>query len=248
MREMGVPARYVLGYLPGKFDNNLKVWTIDRSAAHAWAEVYFPKYGWVEFDPTPGNAENGQSPTVLPDGPRQAPQPSLRTDREFPGELECADPLDVECSESGLPLQPNPEDSAPPPPTGGGWGPVILVGAVLLGLIALAVWTTAKRIPSTPPEVAYRGIARLATRLGHGPRPAQTVYEFASGLGELVPVAQEDLRLIATAKVEATYGRREPGESLLRSLGVAYRRVRLGLLRLLMRRPRVSMRPRSRRR
>jgi hypothetical protein len=114
-------------------------------------------------------------------------------------------------------------------------------------LFALAVWTAVKRIPSTQPDVAYRGIARLAARLGHGPRPAQTVYEFASGLGELVPVAHDDLQLIATAKVEATYGRRQPADSMLRSLGMAYRRVRLGLLRLVMRRPRISLKPRGRR-
>ena len=60
LRELGVPARYVLGYLPGheQEDGSFRV---DRSASHAWVEVYFPRYGWVEFDPTPGNAENGQA-------------------------------------------------------------------------------------------------------------------------------------------------------------------------------------------
>ena len=100
-------------------------------------------------------------------------------------------------------------------------------------------------MPSTEPEFAYRGVTALATRLGYGPRPTQTVYEFSAGLGELVPVAQEDLHLIATAKVEATYGRRTAEDEMLRRLGVAYRRVRLGLLRLVMRRPKMGLRPRS---
>jgi hypothetical protein len=100
-------------------------------------------------------------------------------------------------------------------------------------------------MPSTQPELAYKGVTSLATRLGYGPRPSQTAYEFAAGLGELVPVAQEDLHLIATAKVEATYGRRTAGEGLLRSLGQAYRRVRFGLLRLVIRRPKIGLRPRS---
>ena len=247
LRDMGVPARYVLGYLPGKEAGD--VWTVDRSAAHAWAEVYFPKYGWIEFDPTPGNLENGQEPTILPEGDPNEPSPSPR---QVPGggETECVDGLPGE--QVGECVDPVPPVEPPEPPpavvdTGGGWGPVLIVGAVLLGLFALAVWTAVKRIPSTQPDVAYRGVARLAARLGYGPRPAQTVYEFASGLGELVPVAHDDLRLIATAKVEATYGRREPGESMLRNLGMAYRRARLGLLRLVMRRPRVSLRPRGRR-
>ena len=233
LREMGVPARYVLGYLPGQEEND--VWTVNRSAAHAWVEVYFPKYGWVEFDPTPGNQENGQQPTILPDGPPlDDPEATPGPDRQ-PSEPQCVDQQELECIDTGAPIDPAP----PPAPAavGSGWESVIVVGAVVLGLLALAVWATVRRIPVTEPEVAYLGIARLAARLGHGPRPAQTVYEFAAGLGQLVPVAQDDLRLIATAKVEATYGRRQPAESMLRTLGMAYRRVRLGLLRLLMRRP-----------
>ena len=64
LRELGVPSRYVLGYLPGR-DQPDGTWRVDRSASHAWVEVFFPGYGWVEFDPTPGNGENGQSPTQL---------------------------------------------------------------------------------------------------------------------------------------------------------------------------------------
>ncbi len=117
--------------------------------------------------------------------------------------------------------------------------------AIVAGLIALAVLAIMRRVPTTEPELAYRGVTKLATRLGYGPRPSQTAYEFAAGLGELVPVAQSDLALIATAKVEATYGRRNPEDKMRKSLGMAYRRVRLGLLRLIVRRPKLGLRPRS---
>ena len=48
-RSLGVPARYVSGYLFHRTDNH------DRSAdgaTHAWAEVLMPDHGWVGFDPT----------------------------------------------------------------------------------------------------------------------------------------------------------------------------------------------------
>jgi transglutaminase-like putative cysteine protease len=47
-RMIGIPCRYVSGYLSPKRD-------VDRSAegaTHAWVEAYLPEIGWVGFDPT----------------------------------------------------------------------------------------------------------------------------------------------------------------------------------------------------
>lgn len=51
LRNMGLPARYVSGYIetvppPGKER------LVGADASHAWVAVYFPHIGWVEFDPT----------------------------------------------------------------------------------------------------------------------------------------------------------------------------------------------------
>ncbi len=52
LRSQEVPARYVVGYAPGRSagDGRYEVRSVD---AHAWVEVYFPEHGWVRFDPTP---------------------------------------------------------------------------------------------------------------------------------------------------------------------------------------------------
>jgi transglutaminase-like putative cysteine protease len=50
-RELGIPSRYVTGYL-------VTGTGASSSAAHAWAEILIPELGWVGFD-----AANGQSPT-----------------------------------------------------------------------------------------------------------------------------------------------------------------------------------------
>lgn len=50
-RELGLPARYVTGYL-------VTGTGASSTAAHAWAELRIPDLGWVGFDPA-----NGQSPT-----------------------------------------------------------------------------------------------------------------------------------------------------------------------------------------
>ena len=53
LRTLGVPARYVTGFLPGEFNDLAKDYIIRASDAHSWVEVYFPQYGWITFDPTP---------------------------------------------------------------------------------------------------------------------------------------------------------------------------------------------------
>jgi protein-glutamine gamma-glutamyltransferase len=53
LRSIGIPARYVTGFLPGEFNDVGGDYIIRESDAHAWVEVYFPSYGWITFDPTP---------------------------------------------------------------------------------------------------------------------------------------------------------------------------------------------------
>jgi len=54
LRTLGIPARYVTGFAPGEYNNLAGDYIIRASDAHAWVEVYFPGYGWLTFDPTPG--------------------------------------------------------------------------------------------------------------------------------------------------------------------------------------------------
>ncbi|MBU1107630.1 MAG: DUF3488 and transglutaminase-like domain-containing protein [Candidatus Riflebacteria bacterium] len=53
LRVMGIPARPVAGYMMGEWNEIGGFYTIRQRHAHAWVEVFFPKTGWVTFDPTP---------------------------------------------------------------------------------------------------------------------------------------------------------------------------------------------------
>ena len=60
LRSVGIPARYVTGFLPGEYNDIGGDYIIRGSDAHAWVEVYFNGYGWMTFDPTPpSNEERG---------------------------------------------------------------------------------------------------------------------------------------------------------------------------------------------
>jgi hypothetical protein len=52
LRNLGVPARVVEGFLPGERTLGQSAEVIRNWGAHAWVEVYFPGFGWVAFDPT----------------------------------------------------------------------------------------------------------------------------------------------------------------------------------------------------
>ncbi|MCP4421138.1 MAG: transglutaminase domain-containing protein [Chloroflexi bacterium] len=52
LRSQGVPARVVSGYAQGSFDSETNSYRVQASNAHTWVEVYFPNYGWIQFEPT----------------------------------------------------------------------------------------------------------------------------------------------------------------------------------------------------
>ncbi|MEO7118697.1 MAG: transglutaminaseTgpA domain-containing protein [Candidatus Limnocylindrales bacterium] len=233
LRTQTIPARLAVGFLPG---HQLRdgSYEVDKSAAHAWVELYFPTYGWVRFDPTPGNAENGQTLTTFTRGD---PEPSSRPTgpAATPGFV---DPdIDEGLLQPGAGRDPN----ALPTKTDVNSGPVGLIavfGVIVIGLAIVFIARRRRRFSYAEPDLAYRGMARLATRFGYGPQPTQTAYEYAGALGEVLPQVRAELQLVARARVETVYARRKPSREMLQQLSDAYRRVRIRLLRLFFRRPR----------
>lgn len=56
-RHMGFPTRVSVGFLPGDTDlADPTHFDVRGTDAHAWPEVLFADYGWVRFEPTPGNS------------------------------------------------------------------------------------------------------------------------------------------------------------------------------------------------
>ena len=52
LRQLDIPTRYMQGFLEGERDPVTGVWSVRNFDAHAWVQVYFPRYGWIDFDPT----------------------------------------------------------------------------------------------------------------------------------------------------------------------------------------------------
>ncbi len=59
LRAVGIPARIAVGYSPGDYIQQedimpslIQLYRVLERNAHAWPEVYFPSYGWIQFEPT----------------------------------------------------------------------------------------------------------------------------------------------------------------------------------------------------
>lgn len=75
LRALGIPSRITVGFLTmDRSDKNKGWYWYYADQAHAWVEVYFPGYGWLDFDTTVGNDDARESPK--PDGtpPMQPPR------------------------------------------------------------------------------------------------------------------------------------------------------------------------------
>jgi hypothetical protein len=114
---------------------------------------------------------------------------------------------------------------------------IAILLAVSVGSVAAVAWRRGPRGPISPDD-AYGSVARLASRLGFGPRPTQTVYEYAGVLGDELPMVRPELETVAQAKVEVAYGARSLTDDRLAALRHAHRRLRVQLLRLVTRRSR----------
>ena len=208
-RAVGIPARVANGYTQGEYQADRGTFLVRERNAHAWAEVYFPRYGWVEFEPT------ASEPVIIRPQPRTvAPYPS--------GEL---NHLDRE-EDRNLLEDLGDDMTLPPyvPPDRGArwmenirWGGIVgVIGVVLVGLIAWLRWWR-KRLALNAVERAYERMVAYASWLGYPRQPHQTPYEYAAVLGQALPAGREQVRLITEFYVLERFAGR-PGDGKLARL------------------------------
>ena len=239
-RSLGIPARVASGYAPAASDGDGQ-YTVREANAHAWAEVYFPGYGWQIFESTKSinprfTREAGTPGTPgLPPGNPSGVDPLLRFDRD-PDEgistLPSFDPI-----EGGF----DAAQGAPPPVEDGVRSGNALVIGLLVALGGFVVWLRVRQVQRRwrllpAGDRAWRQLTAAADRAGVGPRPSETIYEYAGWLEDQLPAQVAPIRTVADGKVWQAYSGRRMTATAADRLDAAIAKLRLPLLALAVRR------------
>lgn len=85
VRSVGLAARFVSGYLYDPAIDGGESDVVGSGSTHAWAQVYLPGAGWLEFDPTNGGA-GGQN--LVPVAVARQPEQAMPVSGTFDGDPE----------------------------------------------------------------------------------------------------------------------------------------------------------------
>lgn len=224
-RSVGIPARFVAGYSRPAEPEASGAWRLRNLDAHTWPEVYFPEYGWVEFEPTAGDQAISR-PGQLAEG-QSTPTPRATA--------------------SGADADPTPEPEVFPnqdKPTGGAdgttpggrdWTALLLrLGLLVAGLaacvaLAFVAWQRPLRGLSVG-ERAFAQFVQLARLVGLRPRPVETPYEYSARVAGAIPEASGEISTITDAYVRERFARR-PADNEAGLLAQAWLSLRKTLLR-----------------
>jgi hypothetical protein len=208
LRQLGVPARLATGYAPGNYNPTTGTFLVKEAAAHAWPEVYFPGYGWIEFEPTPSQAVVGREPVADPESvyPVASPSPAASTDqvdREDERDPEAVKESQQRISLGGAITLDSPDDYF--------WAVLMLLALVAAGVLLwwLLPWPWKQTQQVARPAWYYQKMAMWARLLRLGPAPHQTPYEFSEALARELPGTSLFTRTIARAYVREQFGREQ---------------------------------------
>jgi len=259
LRAVGVPSRLAVGYAQGDFEPDLRQYVVSAADSHAWPEVFFPGFGWVEFEPT-----SSEPPLLRETPPSSESSPDDLSDLLVPrgesrlGSLETPGQTRGSSSDGDAAVGRE------------GWPfPAAVLAAFLLGVIAVVVfvalpsgrraaagfligrldrmggaapsWVLRWSLPPPSDSLsAFRRMAPWPARLGRRLDADATPIERGRALARLVPDHAADAAAIASAYSAERYGGLAPVRG---DASRAWRRLRPALYRAGWKRVLASLRP-----
>ncbi len=237
LRSEGMPARLVTGYSLGEKLPGQEVYIVTDRHSHAWVEVFFPRYGWILFEPTPGKE--------IPRAVRPPQELGLDGSAALGLNIQdmlCEDDDEEDCEDARDAGANSAADSAE---NTSFWARqlvprlpwlVALLAVAAVGAVASWIFWRRYMIPSPDPHITFRRLAFLGGLSSLGPADYQTPYQYRSRLDQEFPGQQENLAVIFDHYVVSLYGKKGLAEDEERQLVRAWMSVRLPMLFNLFRR------------
>jgi hypothetical protein len=202
LRTQGVPCRVAVGYVLDQGAGNETTYIVRKDNAYSWVEVFFPGYGWINFNPTADRPQGGADGLgSIGFQPSDEPFIEPNLDELFPGpETDPANGTDV-----GAALAENPEVHNGLP-----WTLILSLAGALAAMVAIALsgrvawnWGLGGLDGRTR---LWAKVQRLAGWAGLGSRAAETPREWSKRLGKAIDREPEAVQL-SDAYEESRYGR-----------------------------------------
>jgi transglutaminase-like putative cysteine protease len=221
LRSVGVPARLAMGYLPGDPGNEKGEYILRDRYYHAWAQVYFPGYGWVDIEATPSSATDAASQVTLSGA--VVSSESIAALPQWGVWLPAVyglGPPPPDSGDAGAAANPSPRATPGPWAFAARLGQAVLIIVIVIAVAAvlLSLWLLARssftrwiwRVDrSDLASDTYRKMSQMGMMMKIGPRPQQTPLEYATVLAAEFPEQDREIREITQAYLERQFGGRE---------------------------------------
>ncbi len=229
-RMLGMPARVASGYTAGTYDTNTHQYVVKGTDAHTWPQIYFAKYGWINFEP---------SATFSPVARPIATATATGSDTPNPGNSPIA--------------RRTPNDGGQTPPTNGSgpttsaqqndlatrWllGASIPLALLVLLLGATSLWWRRLFRGLSPVAQTFGRVTLLAGWAGVKPKRTQTPFEYIQALQQRLPAQAEPLQRLGELYVQERWGAPNAGAGIREEMRQIWAHLRGTLVRAVAHRP-----------
>ena len=225
-RSLGMPTRVVSGYTGGSYDEKTHTYIVRGSQAHTWTQVYFGKYGWINFEPTASFTPFFR--------PQTSGGTGITGPAGGPGSKTTATPHDSRQSKPGSSVTPQTTLQ-----NSGlariGLGVFLGLLIALLAITAAWLWWRSLFRAYSPAAASFARLILLGVWAGAPPHPSQTPRAYARQLASVAPERSAEIE-----QVGALYARERWGHPLtpdeINGVPALYDRGRVGLTAAIMRR------------
>ena len=230
MRLAGIPARVVVGYLGGEYNDLGHFFLVRQADAHAWCEIWLPESGWTRVDPTaavaPGRASldlNSFLERRIASGQMEARRSTFLTQLArsalFTNVRLALETLSYEWDTRLLAFDTDVQEVLLDSIGLANRGPFVLIIEILIVAVGLLViyfaWMQLRtRSRADRVKALYERFCQKAARLGVRRNPWEGPSDFSTRAAQLLPNESERIREISNSYIALRYAPESAGVAL----------------------------------